>query len=75
MLDPQAKGTVLNLLFKIPSPFGTKNKFLIENMQIVYELGFTEAAEGIRDLSGKRFFWNIQLRNKAKQILKEWNVL
>ena len=61
------------MLFKIPSFYGRKNELLIENMQIVFDLGLIEAAGYIRDLSRRRFFWNRKLRDKANQILKEWN--
>ena len=74
MLDAQAKDIVLGLLFKFPSFMGSKNKLLIENMQIVFGLHFVEAAGWIKELSRRKFFWNKQLRNKAIQILKEWNV-
>jgi hypothetical protein len=74
ILDTQAKDTVLDLLFEIPSLWGSKNKLLIENMQIVFNLGFIQAASRIKNLSRRRFFWNSQLRNKAAVILKEWNV-
>jgi hypothetical protein len=74
ILDVQAKDAVLGLLFKIPSFLGSKNELLIENMQIVFNLHFIEAAGWIKDLSRRRFFWNSQLRNKAAWILKEWNV-
>jgi len=74
ILAAQAKDTVLDLLFEIPSLWGSKNKLLIENMQIVFNLGFIEAASRIKNLSQRRFFWNSQLRNKAAVILKEWNV-
>jgi hypothetical protein len=42
-------------------------------MQIVFDLGLIEAAGRIHDLSRRRFFWNRELRVKAKQVLKEWN--
>jgi hypothetical protein len=74
ILDLQAKNDVLDLLFKFPSFLGSRNKLLIENMQIVFDLHFREASGWIKDLRGRRFFWNRQLRNKAAQILKEWNV-
>ena len=74
LLDVKAKNDVLTLLFKIPSFLGSKNALLIENMQIAFDLHFTEAAACIKDLSHRRFFWNSQLRNRANQILKGWNV-
>jgi len=75
MLDAQARDAIINSLFEIPSHFGSKNKLLIDNMQISFELGFIDAKNRIQDLSRKMFFWNRELRNKAKQILKEWDVL
>jgi len=74
ILDAQAKDAVLDLLFEITSPWGSKNRLLIENMQIVFDLKFIQAASRIKNLSSRRFFWNSQLRNKAAAILKEWNV-
>ncbi|MCX5694192.1 MAG: hypothetical protein NT014_03510 [Candidatus Omnitrophica bacterium] len=74
MLDSQAKDGALDLLFKIPSFFGGKNELLMENLQIVSDLGFKEATSWVNELSRRRFFWNRKLRDKAKQILKEWNV-
>jgi len=74
-LAAQSNDAVLNSLFEIRSPFGRKNVFLLENMQIVFDLKFIEAVKNLRNLSHRRFFWNRKLRNRAKQILKEWNVL
>jgi len=73
MLDKQANNDLLGLLFRIPSFMGRKNELLIENMQIVFDLHFLEAVSCIKDLSRRRFFWNRQLRNRAIQILKEWD--
>ncbi|MDD5465970.1 MAG: hypothetical protein PHP73_06485 [Candidatus Omnitrophica bacterium] len=75
MLDAQAREKALDLLFNIPSFFGKNNDLLIENMQIIYDSRSVEAAGRIRDLAGKKFFWNKKLRDKAKQILKEWDAL
>jgi len=74
LLDAQASQKALDLLFQRPNFFGKDNGLLIENMQIVFDLGYLKAAGRIRELAGKRFFWNKNLRNKANQILKEWNV-
>ncbi len=63
----------LDLLLKINSFWGSKNNLLIENMQIVLDLGIIEAASRIHDLAGRKFFWNKALRDKAKQVLGEWN--
>ncbi len=73
-LDAKARELALDLLLKIPSPWGRKNKLLIENTQIVSDLGLKEATRRVVDLSHRRFFWNKELRDKANDILKEWNV-
>ncbi len=74
ILDAQAREKGLDVLFKIPNFFGKNNGLLMENIQLVFDLRFVDAAGRIRDLAGLRFFWNKKLRNKAKQILKEWDV-
>jgi hypothetical protein len=74
ILDSKIRKDVLGLLFDIPGLMGSKNGLLIENMQIACDLHFTEAAESLKGLSRRRFFWNRKLRAKALQILKEWNV-
>ncbi|MDD5561833.1 MAG: hypothetical protein PHT50_06890 [Candidatus Omnitrophica bacterium] len=74
ILDAQAGDELLSMLFKVPSFLGSKNDLLIENMKIVFDLHFIEAAGCIKDLSRRRFFWNRNVRNKAAQILKEWNI-
>jgi hypothetical protein len=74
ILNPKTSEAALELLFNVPSFCGRKNDLLIENMQIVSDLGIIEAARYIHDLSRRRFFWNRNLRNKARQILKGWDV-
>lgn len=73
MKDNQGINAALDLLLKISSPWGGRNKLLIENIQIVFDLRVPEAFEKVRDLAGRKFFWNRGLRNKAKQVLGEWN--
>jgi len=74
ILDKQAKNDILDMLFKVSGFLGSKNELLIENMKIIFDLHFVEAAVCIKDLSRRRFFWNKKLRDKANWILKEWNV-
>lgn len=77
VLLPDAQGiqTALEMLFKIPSPWGSKNNLLIENIQIVADLKITGSTEWLRTLVARRFFWNSSLRRKAQQVLGEWNEL
>lgn len=75
MSDTQGIDTALDLLLEISSPWGSKNKLLIENMQIVFDLRIPGSIDRIRGLASRRFFWNRELRNKAKQVLGEWHEL
>ncbi|TAM41527.1 hypothetical protein EPN54_01815 [bacterium] len=74
ILEPQGREEALKLLLNVNSPWGRRNRALIENMQMVYSLGLKEAGTYIKGLAGRRFFWNRRLRQKAGRILKEWNV-
>ena len=74
VLDPQGKEKVIGLLLGLPSPWGNKNKIIIDNLQIIYALDLKESASQIKKISARRFFWNKQLRFAAKKILKEWDV-
>ncbi len=74
ILNGQVEQAALELLLKKPNFIGRDNERLMENMQIVFDLGLIEAAGLISDLGRWRFFWNSGLRAKARQILKDWNV-
>ncbi len=71
--DKQGGDEALDLLLNISGFLGSKNKILLENMQLVYELKMFSAAKQISQLAQRRFFWNAQLRRKAINILKEWD--
>jgi hypothetical protein len=70
----QLNDVILDSLLKPSFFWGRSNERLIENMQIVFDLGLTQAAGRINSLSRKGFFWQRKLRTKAKRILQEWNV-
>jgi hypothetical protein len=63
----------LDALFSIPSAWGSKNSYLIENINLAQELVLKEASQHIINLSKRPFFWNKQLRLTAKKVLGEWN--
>jgi len=71
--NTSASDGALDQLLGMPDFYGKDNAVLIENMQMVFELGLIEAAGRIHDLSRRKFFWNRKLRAKAKLILKEWH--
>lgn len=74
VLDPAGREEALKLLLDLSSRWGSRNRVIIENMQMVYSLGLKEASGYIKALARRKFFWNRRLREKAGKILKEWNV-
>ncbi len=62
-----------NLLY-IPSPWGKKNKLIMENIMVIEEIELKEAEDYLVTLSKRRFFWNRNLRKKASGVLEKWHV-
>lgn len=69
--DEAAKNRALEALLNIPSPWGSKNQFIIENIMIIEELGIQGTQDYLAILSKKRFFWNWRLRDKALEALRK----
>lgn len=74
MKDKDNRDYILKTLFSIPSPFGIKNKRLLENIRIVEQKEVKEAKPYLISLSKKKNFWNKKLRTKANRVLEKWNV-
>lgn len=72
--DKDNRDYILKTLFSIPSPFGIKNKRLVENIKIVEQKKAKEAKPYIISLSKKKNFWNKKLRTNANRVLEKWNV-
>ena len=60
----QVKESAMGILFNIPSFLGQKNNLIIENIQIVSDLRFVEAAGWIRNLSRRK-------RSEERRVGKE----
>jgi hypothetical protein len=69
-LNPQ----MLAPLFTVPSLFGLKNNIILENLEAVEEAEAKEAREYLVEISNRRFFWNNNIRNRAKKILQKWGI-
>ncbi len=67
------KKTALEKMFFIRSPFGIKNRILIEHIKIVEEKEIMVARDYLLPLSKRKFFWNRKLREQAIKVLKKWN--
>ncbi|MDD2679737.1 MAG: hypothetical protein PHO03_02910 [Candidatus Omnitrophica bacterium] len=70
--DDVNKKKALSLLLGKPSPWGTKNTLLLENIMIIEILGLREAKDYLVAFSKRRFFWNKKLRENALEVLKKW---
>jgi len=67
------KKTALEKMFFIRSPFGIKNRILIEHIKIVEEKEIMVARDYLLPLSKRKFFWNRKLKEQAIKVLKKWN--
>jgi len=67
------KKRVIEDLFSILSPFGIKNRILLENIQITQEMELQEARNELVALSEWKSFWNKKLRGETIKVLKEWD--
>lgn len=72
--DIRCEKEAIERLLRIKSPWGVKNKIILQNLGIIEELGLQEAGDYLNTLSKKRFFWNRNIRMKSKDILDKWNV-
>jgi len=72
--NAQTLARALREFFEIKKTFWAGNKIILENMDIVGQLGVKEASRYLEGFSRKPFFWNSSLRKKAREILREWNV-
>ncbi|MGD9347411.1 MAG: hypothetical protein PVH84_16215 [Candidatus Aminicenantes bacterium] len=72
MGDDKLRDEILQKLFSIPSPFGIRNKRLLENLAIVEEKEMDAAKPYLINLSEKKHFWNKKLRERAKSVLEKW---
>jgi hypothetical protein len=73
MSDKEMKGEILKKLFSIPSPYGIRNKKLLENLRIVEDKEVIAAKPYLITLREKKNFWNKKLRERAKGILEKWH--
>jgi hypothetical protein len=67
------KQAAFKKLFNIQSPYGFRNKTLIQNMKIVENKKLFIAREYIETLSKRKDFWNKKLSEEAKRILEKWD--
>ncbi len=72
--DDNLKKKALEKLFFIKSPFGKRNQLIIENLIAIEDTEIEGAQDYIIPLSKRSFFWNRDMREKALEVLRKWNV-
>ncbi|PIP19607.1 MAG: hypothetical protein COT38_00830 [Candidatus Omnitrophica bacterium CG08_land_8_20_14_0_20_41_16] len=70
--DEGARKDAFGILLKLGSPWGSRNKVILENMAIIGELGLKESIEYLIPFTKMKFFWRAPLKNKALNILESW---
>ncbi|MCX7973481.1 MAG: hypothetical protein N3B16_03170 [Candidatus Aminicenantes bacterium] len=70
---PASLEKALKMLLGQPSPFGLRNKRLLEAARMVGEIGLKEALPYLRLLVNRPFIWNRKLRREVRQILESLN--
>ena len=60
----------LEKLLGIRSPWGKKNKIIMENITVIEEARLKSAQEYLFSLSKRPFFWNANIRKRAREALK-----
>ena len=73
MKDKDLQKKALERLFNIQSPFGFRNKQLLEHTRIVAAKGLRDAEKYLIDLSRRKHFWNKKLREESLSILEKWH--
>jgi hypothetical protein len=73
MRGQRTRRIAFETLFQIPSPYGIKNKRLIEHIKIIEDKELKEAKVYLKEFSQRRGFWNRNLRKESSRILEKWD--
>jgi len=70
--DEDTRKKALSRIFLIHSPFGIRNKRIIEHIQMVGERDIQEARSYLETLEKRKAFWNRGLREATTDVLEKW---
>lgn len=70
--DEDSRKKALSRIFLIQTPFGTRNKRIIEHIQMVEGRDIRAAQPYLETLEKRRYFWNRGLREAAAGVLEKW---
>ncbi len=72
--EEESRKKALKMFFRIRSPFGVRNRVLLEHLRIAAGIELRESAEQVARLSQRKFIWNKTLRREAASLLEKWSV-
>jgi hypothetical protein len=72
--DESARREALEKLFSIKGPWWIKNRILLDNITAVGEVGLRDAGEYLSVITKKHFFWNWNIKRRAKEVLDKWKL-
>jgi hypothetical protein len=72
MRNERTKHVAFTKLFKLPSPYGLRNKSLLRNIRIVERYDLRDALPYIEPLSERKDVWNRKVRQEAGRVLEKW---
>lgn len=73
MRDPRTKRLAFDMLLRIPSPYGIRNKRLREHIKIIEDKDLREAKLYLEGFSKRGGFWNRKLKKESSRVLEKWN--
>jgi hypothetical protein len=73
MRDQRMKRLAFESLFRIPSPYGIRNKRLLKHIKIIEDKDLREAKLYLEEFSKRRGFWNSKLKKESQRVLEKWN--
>jgi len=73
MRDNTTKKEAFDRLLAISSPFGIRNKLILNNINIIDEKGLKDTKEYLAALSHRTLFWNKKVRKRALYLLEKWD--
>ncbi|MCF7886920.1 MAG: hypothetical protein K9L71_00710 [Candidatus Omnitrophica bacterium] len=68
---PQLHKQIAQKLLSLSNYFGFNSKIILENLEIINQNYISQARPFLDKLARMNFFWNRQIRKKAKQILED----
>ena len=71
--EDRLKSKALELLFKFESPFGVRNRKLLEHIKILEDKDLRAAETALAPLRMRKGFWNRKIRSQANRILEHWH--